>query len=162
MNPKLINNQDALDDLVGSYDKYGSIAANACGAIAITNVCILDGMGDVTLDYVIKKLLSRHGGTVLRGLLGTNPSAIVRTLKDFGFDAKYLGAWRNKEQLKGYRYFIVLYGWRNGCTLGAHYQAGQILPNGMIELYNYYHQYKDVAQFKQFEKPILPVIYGIK
>jgi hypothetical protein len=161
MNPRLINNQNQLDDLVGSYGRNGSIAANGCGAIAITNVCILDGMQDIALEDVIDYNTSLPNGLVLGGLFGTNPFAIKKILTNFGFDVTFLGKFKSVEQVKPYNYFIILYAWHNGFQLGAHYQAGRVLKNGKFELYNYYRTYADVEQFKEFEKPIFPIVFGI-
>lgn len=161
MDMKFVNNQPSLNPEVGSYGPWGSVAGNACGAIAMTNVCLMDGMKDIDLDFIIKKNLSKWDGVVLGGALGTNPFAVKKVLEELGFKVKYLGSFRNTAQVKKYKYFIVLYSWVVGMQIGAHYQAGRVLPDGWLELYNPYHKYKDVAQFKQFEKALCPVVFGI-
>jgi len=42
-----------------------------------------------------------------------------------------------------------------------HYQAGRVLPNNQLELFNPYHIYKDVVDFKKGEDARCPVVYGI-
>lgn len=157
----MINNQSSLDSTKGSYGKHGSLAGNACGAIAMTNICLMDGQKDIALDDMVKYNLSQAGGIILEGALGTNPMAIKRVLEKFGFKVKYLGCWKNTNQLKDYKYFIVLYTWIVKGTIGMHYQAGRVLPNNQLELFNPYHIYKDVADFKKGENARCPVVYGI-
>ena len=160
MDKQFINNQSSLDSTKGSYGKCGSLAGNACGAIAMTNICLMDNK-DMDLDTMVQQNLSKAGGVILGGALGTNPLAVKKVLEEFGFKVKYLGTWRNTNQLKGYKYFIVLYTWIVKGTIGMHYQAGRVLNNGQLELFNPYHVYKDVADFKRGEDARCPIIYGI-
>ena len=52
MDNEFINNQSSLDSTKGSYGKRGSLAGNACGAIAMTNVCLMDNK-DMKLDTMV-------------------------------------------------------------------------------------------------------------
>lgn len=162
MSDNYINDQSSLNTTKGSYGSHGSIANNGCGAIAITNVCLMDDMENINLDEIIKRNLAKQSGVVLGGALGTNPMAIKRVLEDLGFKVRYLGSWRNLEQVKLFKYFIVLYTWVYNRQLGMHYQAGRVLSDGQFELFNPYRKYKDVATFKQGENAICPLIFGIK
>lgn len=160
MDKEFINNQSSLDSTKGSYGKFGSLAGNACGAIAMTNICRMDNK-DIELDEVVQKNLAKAGNIILGGALGTNPFAVKKVLKEYGFQVKYLGAWRNTAQVQPYKYFIVLYSWAVRGALGLHYQAGRVLKNGQLELFNPYHIYENVDDFKQGEDAACAVIYGI-
>ena len=160
MNKEFINNQSSLDSTKGSYGKLGSLAGNACGAIAMTNICRMDNK-DIELDTIVQQNLSKAGGVILGGALGTNPLAVKRVLEGYGFKVKYLGAWRNIAQIAPYKYFIVLYSWAIRGALGLHYQAGRLLPNGQLELFNPHNIYNSITDFKQGEDAACAVIYGI-
>ncbi len=157
----MINNQSSLDSTKGSYGKCGSVAGNGCGAIAMTNICLMENMENIDLDDIIKRNLAKKSGVVLGGMLGTNPMSIKRVLEDLGFKVKYLGNFSNTQQVKKYKYFIVLYTWIYKGQLGMHYQAGRVLSDGQLELFNPYHKYKNVQEFKKGEDAIWPVEFGI-
>lgn len=158
----MINNQSSLDSTKGSYGKCGSVAGNGCGAIAMTNICLMENMENIDLDEIIKRNLAKKSGVVLGGALGTNPMSIKRVLEELGFKVKYLGNFSNTQQIQKYKYFIVLYTWIYKGQIGMHYQAGRMLSNGQLELFNPHNVYKDVAAFKKGEGAICPVVFGIK
>lgn len=155
----MINNQPYLDKTRGSFGKLGSIAGNGCGAIAMTNICLMEKK-QVDLDKMIRKILSYCDGVLAGGALGTNPVVVPRIMKSFGFKVKYLGNLKSINQLKNYKYFIVLYTWKNKAQLGAHYQAGRLL-NNQLELFNPYAVYDSVEEFKHGESAICPIVYGV-
>lgn len=155
----MINNQQYLDKTRGSFGKLGSIAGNGCGAIAMTNICLMEKV-PMDLDKMIK-LVEKNNGTLAGGLLGMNPCMVSKIMKKFGFKVKYLGKLTSINQLKKYKYFIILYGWAEKMTIGAHYQAGRLIANNQIELFNPYAVYDSVAELKQGESTICPVIFGV-
>ena len=161
MSDKFINDQPQLDSTKGSYGSLGSVANNGCGAIAMTNVCLMNNMENIDLNDIIQRNLAKKSGVVLGGALGTNPMSIKRVLEELGFKVKYLGIFTNTQQVKKYKYFIVLYTWIYKKQVGMHYQAGRVLSNGQLELFNPYHKYKDVAAFKEGEGAICPLVFGI-
>ena len=157
---ELINNQPSLNSKVGTFGKYGSIAGNGCGAIAVTNVCRLNGQ-NVGLSEVINYLVNNHG-ILAGGALGTTDKGLKNALLKFGLESKKIGKWKRLSQTEGYRYFIIQFFWRQGFRIGGHYQAGHITEDGKIEIFNYHRVYDSIDEMKVKEQMMFaPTIYGV-
>ena len=98
------------------YGKFGTIAKNGCGMIALYNVQrAADGKTQFDPFYDARKPIK----TNLFGLLGTRPSAVTKTLRKRGFTVKMIRP-RKAAKAEQQDAVIVLY-WR---FWGAHYVAG--------------------------------------
>lgn len=153
----MIESQFNLDDTVGSYGACGSLNRDGSGAVAIKNICeMYEHTKNITLEEIIKKY--RLG----RGIFGTNPLKIRRALRKLGFEVKFK-LYATTRNMRGYHTYILLF-YRHGDKFydGWHYTAGKQNSLGQMKTYNLLHFYKNIAQFKQFEKPIFPMIFLIR
>lgn len=114
------------------YGKFGTIAKNGCGMIALYNVQrAADGKTQFDPFYEARKPIK----TNFFGLLGTRPSAVAKTLRKKGFTVKMIRP-KKAGKAEPHDAVIVLY-WR---FWGAHYVAGIGDGNGAYTLYNEFSQ----------------------
>lgn len=158
----MINCQFNLDDTFGSCGARGSIASDGAGAISIYN--ILELMGKRTeLDDVIR-ILRKHHILSFTGKL--RRWRVRRALKCFGIDSKYMGRFKAYSQIGEKNRFIIFY--RSGVFpfYFVHCQAGRLVKDKnnqiWIELFNPFHRYNSITQFKKFEDIKVVYLYSIK
>jgi len=110
------------------FGRFGTIAKNGCGMIALYNVeRAANPKTRFDEFYVQRKPIK----TNLFGLLGTRPSTIPKNLRKKGYSVNKIRI-RDAGAAKAYDAVIVLY-WR---FFGAHYVAGIKAPNGGYTFYN--------------------------
>ncbi len=110
------------------YGKFGTIAKNGCGMIALYNVeRAADGCTQFDPFYEQRKSIK----TNLFGLLGTRPSTIAKNLLRKGFMVSRIPLKKAREA-EHFDAVIVLY-WR---FFSAHYVAGIGNADGTYTLYN--------------------------
>ena len=124
----LLNTQ--TDERFGSrpFGRFGTVADNGCGLIALYN--IERAANEATrFDpfYEARKGIK----TNLFGLLGTRPSTIPKNLKKDGFTVRTIPK-KKADEAEPYDGIIVLY----LDHLSAHYVAGIGKENGDYTLYN--------------------------
>ena len=110
------------------YGRFGTVAKNGCGLIALYNV-ERAAFEEVRFDpyYASRKPIR----TNLFGLLGTKPSSVRRNLEQKGYRVESISK-RETENAKPYDAVIVLYWY----WFGAHYVTGIAEENGLYRLYN--------------------------
>ena len=110
------------------YGRFGTIAKNGCGLIALYNVTrAADGTTQFDPFYENRGALR----TNLFGLLGTKPSSLVKNLPEKRFTVTKIAP-KAAEQAPRSDAVIVLYWYR----FGAHYVSGFACENGAYRLYN--------------------------
>ena len=124
----MLNSQTDPRYAARRYGRFGNIAKNGCGLIALYNV-ERAARADTRFDryYAARKPIK----TNLFGLLGTRPSTIPQTLEAKGFSVVPM---RTKQAMNvpAFDAVIVLYWYR----LGAHYVMGRGNPDGSYTFYN--------------------------
>ena len=110
------------------YGRFGTMAKNGCGLIALYNV-MRTARPDTRFEpfYAGRKSIK----TNLFGLLGTRPSSIRKNLEANGFQVERIPKNR-AEQAQRFDAVIVLYWY----WFGAHYVAGIADRNTEYRLYN--------------------------
>lgn len=109
------------------YGRFGTIAKNGCGLIALYNVeRAADANTQFDPFYEGRKPIK----TNLFGLLGTRPSSVQKNLIRKGFRVTPIPV-KEADRAAQHNAVIVLYWYR----FGAHYVAG-IQENGGYRLYN--------------------------
>ena len=151
---KIINNQIALDDLVGSCGRWGSIQCDGSGSIALYNILTFLGKS-VTLEDIIDLERKSHS-FLFGGLGGTNPFRVRAMLKKYGVRAHYAGTLRHINNITPPFKFIIYYRKTSYPYYYTWFQAGKLVRDKgnhiWIELYNPFHRYINVSQLKEFEK----------
>ena len=133
----LLNTQ--TDERFGDrpYGRFGTIAKNGCGMIALYNIeRAADGRTMFEPFYETRKRIK----TNFFGLLGTRPSSITKNLKLRGFAVKNIPL-KKAEEAERFDGVIVLY-WR---FFSAHYVAG--IGNG-DSTYTLYNQFQRPSAMK--------------
>jgi len=147
----MINNQVSLNDLKGSCGKFGSIQCDGSGAIAIYNVLKMMGKENVDLDAIISYLQTTHR-FIFGGMGDLNPFCLRGALKNYGIKSKYYGTFRSIKQLANTSHKFIVYYYKNFDT---YFQAGHLVKDKTgkvwIEMFNPFHRYSNLAQFKEFE-----------
>jgi hypothetical protein len=161
---KMINNQYSLDDLQGSCGRWGSIQCDGNGAIAVYNVLqLLDK--EYSLEEVIK-VLSKSHCFILGGLGGLSPFRLRRALKKFGVKLKFKWFFTSFNKLSETHKFIIYYTKFDRYDWGIFFQAGRLVKDThyrtWIELFNPFHRYINLSQFKDFEKARLILLFTIE
>lgn len=126
----LLNSQN--DERYGArrYGRFGTMAKNGCGIIALYNIerAADDGTRFESV-YAARKQIR----TNFFGLLGTRPSAIGKTLRKKGFEVVTFRPKQaqNAETFDG----VVVLAWY---WIGAHYVAGIANGDGTYTFYNHF------------------------
>ena len=148
----MINNQQALSNIIGTYGAWGCLSRNADAAIAIYNICQLDRF-EISLDEIVDMIRKVHGFR-LRGWLGTKFFATQKVLRRLGFEVQFQGQLTSSGQLIQHRYFYLFY---KNEEWGRHCQAGYFLSLNCFELFNTNHRYNSIEQFREFEQITGPI-----
>lgn len=160
----MINNQYSLSDLQGTCGRWGSIQCDGNGAIAVYNVLqLLDK--EYSLEEVIKTLSKSHC-FILGGLGGLSPFSLRRALKKFNVKLKFKGFFTSFNKLSNTHKFIIYYSKFDHYDTGIYYQAGRLVKDTRsriwIELFNPFHRYISLSQFRDFEKAHLILLFTIE
>lgn len=126
----LLNSQ--TDERYGTrrYGRFGTMAKNGCGLIALYNI---ERAADKKTQFEPYYAARKQIKTNFFGLLGTRPSSITKNLQRHGFEVT---AFRPKQadHLEPFDGVIVL-AWY---WFGAHYVAGIANPDGTYTFYNHF------------------------
>ncbi|MBR2644468.1 MAG: hypothetical protein IKD54_04175 [Clostridia bacterium] len=126
----LLNTQKDPRFAQRKYGRFGTIAKNGCGLIALYNI---ERAADPETRFDPYYDARNTIKTNLFGLLGTRMSAIRKKLESKGFQVYDIDR-RQPESAQPYDAVIVLYWY----WFGAHYVAGFADGNGGYTMYNYY------------------------
>ncbi len=124
----LIHNQNDFTNDMGTYGAKGSIAGNACGAIAVHNVNQILGRNiPFSQTYMLFNMMLPYA-KINDGEMGTNPAMIWAYFKALGYDiqtyANIGGNWADFSMIStDYDAYISLYLYNNSNGAGAHYAA---------------------------------------
>lgn len=110
------------------YGRFGTIAKNGCGMIALYNV---ERAADASTRFEPFYAARKPIKTNFFGLLGTRPSSVAKALKSRGYTVERIRPKKAKDA-KRFDAVIVLY-WH---FFGAHYVAGIGNGDGTYTLYN--------------------------
>lgn len=165
MKKNVINKLTDLSDLVGTCGKYGSLQCDGDGLIALYNAAQLLNV-DITLEELNQECIKRRaiwfGGTGYFKVF-----KIKRVLKTFGIHAKFQGFFRSYTQTTNSHKFIIVY-WQKGLYGGfgdLKFQAGDLVIDKKgavwLELFNPFHHYDSIKQFKLFEGALLPLLFTV-
>lgn len=155
----ILNSQTDPRFAARRYGRFGSVAKNGCGMIALYNVEHA-ACPDTQFDrfYAARKAIK----TNLFGLLGTRPSTIAKTLKAKGLSVRKM---RKKEAAFSEMFdaVIVLYWY----WFGAHYVAGLKNPDGTYTFYNQFvkpsaMRLPDFLRYLQEKKRHTVRVWGIR
>ena len=124
----ILNSQTDPRFAARRYGRFGNIAKNGCGMVALYNV-ERAACPDTQFDrfYAARKGIR----TNLFGLLGTRPSTIPKNLKAKGFSVAPVRK-KQADEAGAFDAVIVLYWF----FFGAHYVAGLHNPDGTYTFYN--------------------------
>ena len=129
-----IYGQEVLKDI--KIGAFGNGKSHGCGPAAVYNAMIaLTGSSEPIGEIV--RFLKKAGGFNFGGLFGTRPSALVKYIRHSGFNCagiSYLPADVDK-LIKESDAGILLYIWRRGAKIGAHYIT-IIHTDGQYLVYN--------------------------
>ena len=107
-----------------SYGNFGNFSANGCMAISIYNASI--SLGEYKSLTDIEQYIRDNHGTLLGGKMGGKPWKVKGFFEKAGYDVQDHGlmpdAHKLEENIKGANGpTVVLYRWRDGFKVGAHY-----------------------------------------
>ena len=150
---EMINSRYKLSEYCGSCGRFGSLQCDGDGPIAIYNLLkLLDR--DITLEEVVEVLRKSHY-LLFGGIGGLNVFKLRRALHKFNVKLKRRGFFTSRLKLTKTHKFILYYFKTISPDIGFTFQAGRLVKdskgNVWIELFNPFHRYASVAQFKKFE-----------
>lgn len=150
MEPGYIENQKKYSNIKGSFGPWGNLADNGCGGIALYNVLRYYNQR-VDFNELVRRINKSWIFSVgMLGLLGTNPLYILYDLKKNGFQIEKVRSGRHKKSdfcIPPYSACIVLYFWKKGRKIGAHYQAVFPKPDGALEFHNPNETYETMEKY---------------
>ena len=156
----LINSQTVYPDKIGTFGTHGSIHNNGCGAIATHNCLRLLQKQSTFEQLILQFNKDETRATINNGKLGSSPFYVASYFRQHQsaltrVTTKDLSKYANKSV------FIVLYAWAQSKTVGAHYQAIQLI-DGKLHTYNPNKIYDSYEKFIAEEGAITPQLYLVK
>lgn len=166
MKKEMINKLTDLSDSVGTCGKYGSLQCDGDGLIALYNATRFF-RPDLSLETLNKVCIKRRA-MWFGGIGYFKIFKIKRVLKEFGIKVKFKGLFHSIWQTSDSHKFIIVY-WQKGKLFEyfgrLKFQAGCLVKdkneNIWLELYNPYHLYYTIGQFKKFEDVAIPLLFTV-
>lgn len=119
------------------YGRFGTIAKNGCGMIALYNI---ERAADETTRFEPFYAARKQIKTNFFGLLGTRPSSITKNLRKKGYEVRMFRP-KQAADAETFDGVIVLALFR----FGAHYVAGIASKEGTYMFYNEFRQPKPMT-----------------
>lgn len=168
MQKNIINSQKSQSDLIGTCGKLGSVQCDGDGLISIYNIL------QFTYDNIkledVNSICCVRNAYWFNGLLGLKAHKIKTVLNYFGMNARRIGKFKDFSQVTITPTLFIMTYWRKGENIPLRerfkFQAGHLIQDttGQIwlEVFNPYHHYQSITQFKRMENTTTPILYLIQ
>lgn len=110
------------------YGRFGTVAKNGCGMIALYNI---ERAADETTRFEPFYAARKQIKTNFFGLLGTRPSSIAKNLREKGFEVQKIRLKKAEHAAMFDGVIVLAWFW-----FGAHYVAGIAAADGTYTFYN--------------------------